>query len=42
MAIQRLAPRDSVCEFRDEMDRLLTGFLVISRKVGQAAKGGCR
>ncbi len=27
MAVASLAPRDSVSEFRDEMDRLLTGFL---------------
>lgn len=27
MVVQSLAPRDSVSEFRDEMDRLLTGFL---------------
>ena len=27
MVVQSLATRDSVSEFRDEMDRLLTGFL---------------
>ncbi len=27
MVVQSLAPRDSVSEFREEMDRLVTGFL---------------